>query len=395
MDMMTIALIVRQAVAAEAPAHCPTPPSSRTLIRSPSSATRKAVASGLRGLADVIPLRDRSGTTTARAVCAGRHAESRHGTCDAPDHRRAVGVSRMTVSNAFSRPDQLSATLRDRILAVAEELGYGGPDPAARALARGTAGTVGVLLSETLTYSLTDEVAMAFLAGISDELAPTGLSLTLLSARTQGRHRAGPRRRHRRSDRLLLQPGVLRGQLADAPSAAIGVRGPGPAPGITSINIDDRLGARAAAQHVIDLGHRQVAIVTTGFAGEFGFWPTRSARPPRTPSGSACSAGSTRSTAPASRPPSCASRTPNPDDVGYSRRRRPCSRSAERPPPSSASPTPSPAASSARSRTPDCRSRRTCRSSASTTTRSAVASPRHSRPCARMSTPRAEPRPPH
>ena len=31
-----------------------------------------------------------------------------------------VGVSRMTVSNAFSRPDQLSATLRERILAVAE-----------------------------------------------------------------------------------------------------------------------------------------------------------------------------------------------------------------------------------------------------------------------------------
>ena len=93
-----------------------------------------------------------------------------------------VGVSRMTVSNAFSRPDQLSAKVRDRVLAVAEELGYAGPDPAARALASGTAGTIGVLLSETLTYSLTDEVAMAFLAGISDELAPTGLSLTLLSA---------------------------------------------------------------------------------------------------------------------------------------------------------------------------------------------------------------------
>ena len=45
-----------------------------------------------------------------------------------------LGVSRMTVSNAFSRPDQLSAPLRDRILATADELGYVGPDPAARAL---------------------------------------------------------------------------------------------------------------------------------------------------------------------------------------------------------------------------------------------------------------------
>ena len=35
-----------------------------------------------------------------------------------------VGVSRMTVSNAFSLPDQLSETLRSTILAAAAELGY-------------------------------------------------------------------------------------------------------------------------------------------------------------------------------------------------------------------------------------------------------------------------------
>jgi hypothetical protein len=40
-----------------------------------------------------------------------------------------VGVSRMTVSNAFSRPDQLSAGLRERSLAAAGELGYAGPEP--------------------------------------------------------------------------------------------------------------------------------------------------------------------------------------------------------------------------------------------------------------------------
>ncbi len=45
-----------------------------------------------------------------------------------------VGVSRMTVSNAFSRPDQLSSQLRDEILSAAEELGYAGPDPSAAGL---------------------------------------------------------------------------------------------------------------------------------------------------------------------------------------------------------------------------------------------------------------------
>jgi len=181
-----------------------------------------------------------------------------------------LGVSRMTVSNAFSRPDQLSAKLRDRVLAVADELGYAGPDPTARALASGTAGTVGVLLSETLTYALTDEVAMAFLAGITDELAPTGLALTLLSAAPQG-------------DIVPARDVAVDGAIVyscNPDSTAVGWlmrrRLPlvfvdqAPAPGITSINIDDRLGARAAAQHIIDLGHRRVAIVTVGYGGKFG-----------------------------------------------------------------------------------------------------------------------------
>lgn len=181
-----------------------------------------------------------------------------------------VGVSRMTVSNAFNRPDQLSASVRDRVLAVAEELGYAGPDPAARALASGSAGTVGVLLSETLTYSLTDEVAMTFLAGISDQLVPTGLSLTLLSAATEG-------------EIIPARDVAVDGAIvyscnpnSSAVSWLIRRRLPlvfvdqAPAPGITSINIDDRLGARLAAQHLVDLGHRRVAIVTTGYAGEFG-----------------------------------------------------------------------------------------------------------------------------
>ena len=93
-----------------------------------------------------------------------------------------VGVSRMTVSNAFSRPDQLSAELRDKIMAAADELGYVGPDPAARALATGSAGTVGVLLTDSLSYAFEDEFAARFLGGIAEELAPTGLALTLLTS---------------------------------------------------------------------------------------------------------------------------------------------------------------------------------------------------------------------
>jgi hypothetical protein len=87
----------------------------------------------------------------------------------------------MTVSDAYSRPDQLSAALRDRILVAADELGYAGPDPAARTLARGTSGAVGVVLTDSISYAFTDSVATTFLAAVATEFEPAGLAMTLIS----------------------------------------------------------------------------------------------------------------------------------------------------------------------------------------------------------------------
>src|SRR3954462_14751042 len=86
----------------------------------------------------------------------------------------------MTVSNAFSRPDQLSAALREKILATAADLAYIGPDPAARTLARGSTGTVGILFHGTTRYALSDDFGALFLAVITEELGRGGLAPTLL-----------------------------------------------------------------------------------------------------------------------------------------------------------------------------------------------------------------------
>lgn len=181
-----------------------------------------------------------------------------------------VGVSRMTVSNAFSRPDQLSESLRERILAAAEEVGYVGPDPAARALARGTTGAVGILLTESPRDAFADEVATGFLGAIADELAPTGLALTLLHSSGQGE--VNPARDIAMDGALVYS--------CDPNTAAVGWlerRGlplvfvdQAPGTGIVSVNVDDRHGARAAAQHVVDLGHRRVGILAPGIAGASG-----------------------------------------------------------------------------------------------------------------------------
>jgi DNA-binding LacI/PurR family transcriptional regulator len=182
-----------------------------------------------------------------------------------------VGVSRMTVSNAFSRPDQLSAELRDRILAAAKALGYAGPNPTARALVRGTTGAVGVLLTDSLAYAFTDEVATGFLGAVVDELAATGLAFTLISSDEHGElvpardvaidgalvyscrpHSDGRNWLVRRGLPLVF---VDQDPVADVPC----------------VNVDDRGGARAAASHLVDLGHRRIGIVALAPATA---WPT-------------------------------------------------------------------------------------------------------------------------
>ena len=158
-----------------------------------------------------------------------------------------VGVSRMTVSNAFSRPDQLSAELRERILKAAEALGYVGPDPTARALVRGTAGAVGILLTDSLSFAFTDEVSTAFLAAIVDELAPTGLAFTLLTpSPTDGT--MNPARD------VAMDGAIVYSCEVDSPARQWLLRRKLPlvfvdqdaVPGLPSVNVDDRGGAHAA-----------------------------------------------------------------------------------------------------------------------------------------------------
>ena len=101
----------------------------------------------------------------------------------------AVGVSPSTVSNAYNRPDQLSAVLRQRILAKADELGYAGPDAAGRTLRVGRADAVGVLLSERLSYAFSDPYVIELLTGLSEVAERRAISIVLMPlAADSGEH---------------------------------------------------------------------------------------------------------------------------------------------------------------------------------------------------------------
>lgn len=180
-----------------------------------------------------------------------------------------VGVSRMTVSNAFSRPDQLSAELRLRILAAADELGYVGPDPAARALARGTTGAVGVLTGN-IRDAFSDDVATGFFGALAHELAPTGMAMSLIPS--FGSEDTIPARD------VPMDAALVYACAGDMPALIwllrrrlplVFVDQP-PTPGADGILLDDRGAARRAAQHLVDLGHRTVGLLTTDYDGPHG-----------------------------------------------------------------------------------------------------------------------------
>lgn len=58
-----------------------------------------------------------------------------------------LGVSPSTVSRAFSRPEMVKQSVREQILATAQELGYA-PNRAARGLATGRTGVIGMLVPD-------------------------------------------------------------------------------------------------------------------------------------------------------------------------------------------------------------------------------------------------------
>jgi DNA-binding LacI/PurR family transcriptional regulator len=175
-----------------------------------------------------------------------------------------VGVSRTTVSNAYNRPNELGAELRGRILNAASELGYRGPDAAARMLRSGHMGAIGLLFTEDLRFVFTDPDTTSFMQGVAETSALSGTGLTLLPAppgvdlvdTAVGKAAVDGHIVFSVADGDPALESVLsRNQpvvVVDEPD--LGDR-------TSFVGIDDRAGARLAAQHLIDLGHTQMAVL--------------------------------------------------------------------------------------------------------------------------------------
>src|SRR5918997_3203992 len=174
-----------------------------------------------------------------------------------------LGVSRTTVSNAYNRPDQLSAPLRARVLEAARRLGYPGPDPVARSLRTRKAGAVGLLLTEALSYAFRDPAATGFLEGLAlaCEQAGQGLLLVPVSpdqADVTAVHQAGV-------DGFVVysvredDPHFL--AVLERPVPTVVCDQPTGVEGVDRVGVDDHAAMLGLARHLTGIGHRRFGVI--------------------------------------------------------------------------------------------------------------------------------------
>jgi DNA-binding LacI/PurR family transcriptional regulator len=173
-----------------------------------------------------------------------------------------AGVSPSTASLAFSGAGPVAEATRARVLAAAEQLNYGGPDPRAQSLRRGRSGIIGVVMEERVRDAFRDPMNIAMLDGLADETGSIGAGLLLLTETGDDRLNIASAP----VDAVVLV-GCSTG--FDASVAVLRQRGlpivavEAPSmPGVLPINLDNRVSSATVARHLGDLGHVRVATVT-------------------------------------------------------------------------------------------------------------------------------------
>ncbi|MET1232426.1 MAG: LacI family DNA-binding transcriptional regulator [Candidatus Limnocylindrales bacterium] len=176
------------------------------------------------------------------------------------DVAEVAGVSKTAVSFAFNSPSRLGEATAVRIREVADELGYR-PNPVARALTRRKTGSIGVLTPQALSVIFANPFFSAFSEGVGLAAEESGYGLNFISP-LHGSLSDGV-------GQATVDGIVAIGLSADHPEVE-GVRRAG-MPIVTvdssalaeypSVEVDDEAGARAAAEHLLDLGHRDFLVI--------------------------------------------------------------------------------------------------------------------------------------
>lgn len=182
---------------------------------------------------------------------------------------KAAGVSKTAVSFAFNDPSQLAPATVRHIREIAEHLGYT-PDPIARSMTTRRTNALGLLLPQDIATAMANPFYPQFIRGIGKTCGRVGLTLMLVPPLWGSMLKAIP---HATVDGFVVIG--LEGDRSEIqllrrrhkPFVMVDHQAPDDVP---SINIDDRSGAYAIMSHVLEQGHRQIAMlfIESGKAGQ-------------------------------------------------------------------------------------------------------------------------------
>ena len=178
-----------------------------------------------------------------------------------------AGVSRTTVSFVLNgRSDvKIPAATRARVLEAAERLGYH-PHAPARQLAGGRSHVIALVLRQTPEQIAADALLAETLRGLAVAARTGGFRVMV-----EPLHLDGPDSSYAALLRAQHADGlVISGPRTDDPQLQALVRdgfpvilqGALPDLDVTSVDVDNVAGARAAVEHLIELGHRRIACIT-------------------------------------------------------------------------------------------------------------------------------------
>ena len=180
-----------------------------------------------------------------------------------------AGVSRMTVSNVYGRPEVVATPTRERVLAAAAELDYGGPSAVGRTLRRGSTEVLGILVNVGIPYAFSDPGAALFMRGVAQGADEADLSLQVV-------HASGPSARRRVNNTAVDafiawslptdDPALLAAVERRLPIVAVGTASR--VPSIPYVSADNFGGGRRAARHLASLGIRRFALIGAALEGD-------------------------------------------------------------------------------------------------------------------------------
>jgi LacI family transcriptional regulator len=174
-----------------------------------------------------------------------------------------AGVAMSSVSRVISNHPDVSPTMRERVLAAIDELGYQ-PDLLAQSMRSGATRSVGFVVGD-ISNPLLAEIAL----GAETALRSSGYSMLLTNSENDPALDAShiDLFEQRRVDALLLslasetdEPTLERLERFEGPVVSIDRELPDRV-GAGFVLSDHRAGMRAAGGHLLDLGHRRIDLI--------------------------------------------------------------------------------------------------------------------------------------